>query len=89
MSSIFRNKSADRINSHLDSHPAMWAIFQWQDLMSISEDLRRENPHEERINVPSNSKNSWRYRMHMTVEDLLEQDAFNKELKNYIVQAKR
>ncbi len=78
----------DILMQHLYS-PAMWAIFQWQDLMSISEDLRRENPHEERINVPSNSKNSWRYRMHMTVEDLLEQDAFNKELKNYIVQAKR
>jgi 4-alpha-glucanotransferase len=78
----------DILVQHLYS-PAMWAIFQIQDLFSINPDIRRENPHDERINVPSNSKNSWRYRMHINVEDLLNADAFNKELKNYIVQAGR
>ena len=78
----------DIILQHLYS-PAMWAIFQMQDLMSISETLRRPNPHEERINVPSNSKFSWRYRIHLNMEDLLEKDEFNAELKNFILQSGR
>lgn len=78
----------DILIQHLYS-PAMWAIFQIQDLLGISEKLRRANPHDERINVPSNSKNSWRYRMHINMEDLLEQDEFNDELRNYILQAGR
>jgi len=67
----------------------MWAIFQIQDLFSINQSIRRENPQDERINVPSNSKNSWRYRMHISVEDLLQADEFNNELHNYIMQSGR
>lgn len=78
----------DILVQHLYS-PAMWAIFQIQDLFSINPELRRENPNDERINVPSNTKNSWRYRMHIYLEDLLQNDAFNSELKNYITQAGR
>ena len=78
----------DILLQHLYS-PAMWAIFQMQDLLSISEKVRRDNPHEERINVPSNSKFSWRYRLHINLEDLLENDSFNDELRNFIRQAGR
>lgn len=78
----------DILLQHLYS-PAMWAIFQMQDLLSISDAVRRENPHEERINVPSNSKFSWRFRLHLNMEDLLENDTFNSELKNYITQSGR
>ncbi len=68
------------IMQHLYS-PAMWSIFQLQDLLGMSETLRRENPHEERINIPANPKNYWQYRMHISLEDLLKEDAFNEELK--------
>ncbi len=78
----------DILLQHLYS-PAIWAVFQMQDLLSISESVRRENPHEERINVPSNSKFSWRFRLHINMEDLLQNDDFNNELKNYILQAGR
>jgi len=78
----------DILLQHLYS-PAMWAIFQMQDLLSISDTVRRENPHEERINVPSNSKFSWRFRLHINMEDLIENDNFNNELKNYIIQSGR
>ena len=78
----------DILNMHLYS-PAMWSIFQWQDLMSISPELRRENPNDERINVPSNTKFSWRYRMHINLEDLLTKSDFTATLKNYITQAGR
>ena len=78
----------DILLQHLYS-PAMWSIFQMQDLLSISDSVRRQNPHEERINVPSNSMHSWRYRMHLTMEDLLEKEEFNSELRNYITQSGR
>ncbi|MEJ7660077.1 MAG: 4-alpha-glucanotransferase [Hymenobacter sp.] len=38
---------------HLHS-PAMWAIFPLQDLLGMDAHLRRPNPHDELINVPSN-----------------------------------
>jgi 4-alpha-glucanotransferase len=78
----------DILVQHLYS-PAMWAIFQWQDLMSISPELRRDNPEAERINVPSNSYHSWRYRMHINLEDLMNENEFNDTLRNYIKQAGR
>jgi len=78
----------DIVLQHLYS-PAMWSIFQMQDLLSISNDVRRDNPHDERINVPSNSKFSWRYRLHINMEDLLEKDDFNNELRNFIKQSGR
>ncbi|HEY0039175.1 MAG TPA: 4-alpha-glucanotransferase, partial [Flavisolibacter sp.] len=49
---------------HLYS-PAMWAIFQLQDILGMSDTLRRENPHEERINQPANPTHYWNYRMHI------------------------
>lgn len=68
---------------HLYS-PAMWSIFQLQDILGMSESLRRENPHDERINDPANPKNYWRYRMHITLEHLIRQHDFNKELRGYV-----
>jgi 4-alpha-glucanotransferase len=68
---------------HLYS-PAMWSVFQLQDLLGMSDTLRRENPHEERINQPADPKHYWRYRMHVPLEQLLKETAFNHELKDYI-----
>ncbi|MFT4093474.1 MAG: 4-alpha-glucanotransferase [Niabella sp.] len=68
---------------HLYS-PAMWSIFQLQDILGISAGLRRQDPGEERINVPANPQHYWRYRMHITLEALIKQKEFNKELKEYI-----
>ncbi|TMI62857.1 MAG: 4-alpha-glucanotransferase [Bacteroidetes bacterium] len=68
---------------HLNS-PAMWSIFQLQDLLGMSEDLRRENPHEERINIPADPNHYWNFRMHITLEDLLKEKEFNEELRGYI-----
>lgn len=68
---------------HLYS-PAMLAIFQLQDLLGMSDTLRRENPNEERINLPSNPTHYWNYRMHIPLEQLCKEKAFNAELKDYI-----
>jgi 4-alpha-glucanotransferase len=71
------------ILQHLYS-PAMWSIFQFQDILGMSETLRREDPREERINDPANPKHYWRYRIHLDLEDLVKQDEFNKELRGYV-----
>ena len=60
--------------------PAMWSIFQLQDLMAIDGNLRRENPAEERINNPANPQHYWQYRIHIDLEDLLNADMFNDEI---------
>jgi 4-alpha-glucanotransferase len=73
---------------HLYS-PAMWSVFQLQDLLGMDESLRRQNHDEERINIPANPKHYWQYRMHMTLEDLLKEDGFNSELKDYITASGR
>lgn len=69
---------------HLYS-PAMWSIFQIQDLLGMSGEIRRINPNDERINVPANPDNYWCYRMHLHLEDLLKADDFNNQLKNDIL----
>ncbi|HEY9362537.1 MAG TPA: 4-alpha-glucanotransferase, partial [Chitinophagaceae bacterium] len=71
------------ILQHLSS-PAMWSIFQLQDLLGMDETLRRKNPHEERINIPADPKHYWRYRMHITLEQLVKEKTFNLELQEYI-----
>lgn len=70
----------DIVMQHLYS-PAMWSIFQLQDLLGMDARLRRDNPHAERINIPADPKHYWRYRMHIYLEQLLEEAAFNTELK--------
>jgi 4-alpha-glucanotransferase len=64
------------INQHLYS-PSMWSIFPIQDLLAMDGKLRRENPDDERINVPANPQHYWKYRMHLTLEQLLKEDGFN------------
>jgi 4-alpha-glucanotransferase len=73
---------------HLYS-PAMWSIFQLQDILGMSEKLRRENPHEERINIPADPNHYWRYRMHINLEQLIKENEFNEELKEYITNSGR
>lgn len=64
---------------HLYS-PAMWTVFPIQDLLAIDEELRVENPNQERINEPANPRHYWKYRMHLTMEELLKAKNFNKQL---------
>lgn len=72
------------LEQHFQS-PAMWSIFQLQDLLGMSAALRRENPEEERINVPANPKHYWRYRMHLSLETLQEQSDFTGEIRSMVL----
>ncbi len=63
---------------------AMWTIFPIQDLLATDEELRREEVHEERINVPGNPENQWKYRMHLNLEDLNREKGFNRKIEGMI-----
>ncbi len=76
------------IRMHYQS-PSMLALIGLQDLTAMDETLRGQNPEEERINIPANPKHYWRYRMPMTLEKLLDADAFNAKLQKMIAQSGR
>jgi 4-alpha-glucanotransferase len=71
------------VQQHLHA-PAMWSIFQLQDLLGMDENIRRENPHDERINVPAIANYYWRYRIHIYLEDLVKAKPFNEQLREMV-----
>jgi 4-alpha-glucanotransferase len=68
---------SDIIASHLQS-TAMWVILPWQDWMSLNARLRKPDAAAERINIPANPEHYWRYRMHLSLDELMKETAFNK-----------
>jgi 4-alpha-glucanotransferase len=71
------------VQQHLAS-PAMWSIVQLQDWLGMDEKLRRTDVEAERINVPANPKNYWRYRMHLTLEQLLQAETFTDAVNKLV-----
>lgn len=71
------------VTQHLHSS-AMWAVFPVQDILAIDGLLRWEDTHGEQINVPSNVRHKWKYRMHQSIEDLLNAHDFNHLVKTLI-----
>jgi 4-alpha-glucanotransferase len=51
--------------------------------------VRRPNPHEERINVPANPQHYWKYRMHLRLEDLLNNEGITKKLLSQVTASGR
>jgi 4-alpha-glucanotransferase len=76
------------LEQHLAS-PSMLVILPLQDWLSMDEKLRRENPLDERINVPAINPFYWKYRMHMTIEELINATEFNTRLRDKITQSGR
>ena len=73
---------------HLQS-PSVLCILPFQDWTSIDEKIRLTDPQAERINDPSNSRHYWRYRMHLTLEELLAKNSFNRQLAKLIDESGR
>ena len=78
----------DIISRHLTS-PSMLCLISFQDWMSIDEKLRLPDQNAERINIPANPRHYWRYRMHITLEQLLAADELNNEINTLIIQSGR
>jgi 4-alpha-glucanotransferase len=76
------------VRRHLES-PSMLCILSFQDWLSIDEQLRYPNAAFERINVPANPRHYWRYRMHLTLEELMQSHVFNTKLRTLIDETAR
>ncbi|MCR5513727.1 MAG: 4-alpha-glucanotransferase [Prevotella sp.] len=69
--------------------PSMLCILQLQDWLSMDSELRSKNSQQERINTPSDPYNRWQYRMHVTIEQLIAAERFNRKLKTMIQRSRR
>lgn len=69
--------------------PSMLCIIPLADWLSMDGKLRRENPAAEVINVPANPRHYWRYRMHLTLDQLNGADEFNDSLRDMIATSGR
>ena len=78
----------DIVSRQLTS-PSMLCLLSLQDWLSIDERLRLPDQNAERINIPANPRHYWRYRMHLTIEQLLAADDLNYEISTLIKQSGR
>ena len=69
--------------------PSMLCLMSLQDWLAMDSELRSKNPREERINVPSDPYNRWKYRMHLTIDDLLAAAKYNNKVHTMIKRSKR
>jgi 4-alpha-glucanotransferase len=68
----------------------MWAVFPIQDILGMSDSLKRKgDPKEEQINNPANPKNYWKYRLHINIEELIEAEEFNEKLLRIVKESGR
>ena len=81
---------ADLILSQHMKSPAMLAILPLQDYLATDGEIRYPgNPAEERINIPAIPRHYWRYRMHCTLESLIENEEFNSHVRTLVEAAGR
>ena len=71
------------VSRHLEC-PSMLCLLSFQDWLGLDEKRRYPDPDYERINVPANPRHYWRYRMHMSVEQLMADTALNEKIRGLI-----
>ena len=64
--------------------PSMLCILSLQDWFAIDEKLRLADADAERINIPANPRHYWRYRMHVNIEDLINNKEYNDNIKELV-----
>lgn len=67
------------MKQHLESN-AMLAIFPIQEFFAMDSDLRNPDKNIERINDPAEFPHYWKYRMHLSLNDLIENKEFGKKI---------
>jgi len=77
------------LRQHVAS-PAMLCVLPLQDWLSMDGTLRYGgNPSDERINVPAIPRYYWRYRMHVSLEQLLSDEDFSAHMKTLLSESGR
>ncbi|UOU98872.1 4-alpha-glucanotransferase [Chryseobacterium daecheongense] len=85
-------RSPEELDSHLAEiimkqhlyNDAMLAIFPIQEFLATDKRLTNENMDNERINNPAVFPHYWRYRMHLKLEDLKNEETFNEKIANWV-----
>ncbi|MDH6358266.1 4-alpha-glucanotransferase [Parabacteroides sp. PF5-9] len=76
------------IHNHLMSN-SMLTIIPMQDWFAIDDSIKQQDISSERINIPADPMHYWRYRMHISLEKLIQADEFNNKIKALIHQTER
>ncbi|MCR5395028.1 MAG: 4-alpha-glucanotransferase [Bacteroidales bacterium] len=76
------------VTDHLAS-PSLLCILPLQDWLAIDGQLRHPDVDAERINIPANPRHYWRYRMHLTIEQLARATHFGQHLSELIAHCGR
>lgn len=71
------------VSRHLES-PSMLCLLSLQDWLAIDADVRTPHLEDERINVPANPRHYWRWRMHLTLEQLMNSTALNQKIHDLV-----
>jgi 4-alpha-glucanotransferase len=71
------------ISNHLLSN-SLLCIIPFQDWLSIDEALQHPDSDAERINIPAHPHHYWRYRMHISIEELMKAEKLNEKIKRLI-----
>ncbi|KAJ6778942.1 hypothetical protein OIU74_002680 [Salix koriyanagi] len=71
------------LRQHVEA-PSMWAIFPLQDLLALKEEYTTRPATEETINDPTNPKHYWRYRVHVTLESLMNDKELISSIKDLV-----
>ncbi|MDR2465476.1 MAG: 4-alpha-glucanotransferase [Streptococcaceae bacterium] len=76
------------IYRHMDCN-AMLTVFTIQDLFGVHESTRVEDPRSEKINDTSKPFHYWRYRVHLTNEEMMEKKEWIERIKSMVQHSKR
>jgi 4-alpha-glucanotransferase len=79
----------ERILEHHLASPSILVILPLQDWLSLSEELRSDDIEHERINVPAVAHHYWRYRMHLSLGELIGATNLNEKIQDLIVEGNR
>lgn len=80
----FKSFIAERLIIMQSEWKGMWAVFPLQDLLAMDDNLWRENPEEERINIPKYPDHFWKFRFHLNIEELLNNNIFQNKIKGIL-----
>lgn len=76
------------ISQHLSS-PSMLCVLSLQDWLSLAPSLCYADVEKERINIPSVPNHYWRFRMRITLEELLKENILSDKIKSLITNTNR
>ena len=76
------------IEQHLFS-PSLWSVFLIQDILGMDPSIRTADVYSERINNPADPNHVWNYRMHLTLEELIQDKNFTHALRSMVIRSGR